>query len=55
MLIKFVLIAILIVLLISILYDGIRHYLANRKEKRSLQSKHEESNRPPGSGDGTQQ
>ncbi len=39
MLIKYVLIAILIVLLISILYDGIKNYLAKRKEKRTLQSK----------------
>ncbi len=41
--IKYVLIAILILLAASILYDGVKQYLAKRKEKRSLHSKQDDA------------
>jgi len=52
MLIKYVLFAIVIVLLASILYDGFRQYLARRKETRTLNSKQDAPKEPSdGAGD----
>ncbi len=51
MFIKYVLIAILILLAASIMYDGVKRYLAQRKERRSLQSKQDEADSNDDHGD----